>query len=70
MILKDGKKFYENIAELDSYKDSKEPVNIVSLGIGGSFEGPKLLFEASNPFIDDKSMKFDFITGSDSKEFY
>ena len=66
-----GKKFYENIkAELDSYKDSKEPVNIVSIGIGGSFEGPKLMFESSNPFIDsDMSMKFEFITGPNSKEF-
>ena len=68
---KSGKKFYENIkAELDSYKDSKEPVNIVSIGIGGSFEGPKLMFESSNPFIDfDMSMKFEFITGPNSKEF-
>ena len=68
---KSGNGFYEDInIELDSYEDSKEPVNIVSIGIGGSFEGPKLILEASNPLIDfDKSMKFKFITGPNSKEF-
>ena len=68
---KSGNGFYEDInIELDSYEDSKEPVNIVSIGIGGSFEGPKLMFEASNPLIDfDKSMNFEFITGPNSKEF-
>ena len=66
-----GKKFYEDIkTELESYKDSKEPVNIISIGIGGSFEGPKLMLEASNPFIDfDTSMRFEFITGPNSNEF-
>ena len=66
-----GKGFYEDInTELGSYNDSKEPVNIVSIGIGGSFEGPKLMLEASNKFIEfDKSMNFEFITGPNSKEF-
>ena len=56
-----GKGFYEDInTELGSYNDSKEPVNIVSIGIGGSFEGPKLMLEASNKFIEfDKSMNFE-----------
>ena len=68
---KSDNRFYEDInIELDSYEDSKEPVNIISIGIGGSFEGPKLMLEASNPFIDfDKSMQFEFITGPNSKEF-
>jgi len=48
-------------------------LNIVTLGIGGSFEGPKLLTELSEPktsfnFLDD-SVKHHFITGSDSSEF-
>ena len=44
---KSSKNFMRNInIELDSYEDSKEPVNIVSIGIGGSFEGPKLMLES------------------------
>ena len=39
--------------------------NIVSIGIGGSFEGPKLLIES----IGVTSENFIFITGSDSEEF-
>ena len=52
-----------------------EQVNIVTLGIGGSFEGPKLLTE----FLEQKKgtrfasaanyIKYHFITGSDSSEF-
>ena len=66
-----GKKFYEDIKrDLENYKESKEPVNIISIGIGGSFEGPKLMLEAANPFTDlDISMKFEFITGPNSYEF-
>ncbi len=41
--------------------------NIVILGIGGSYEGPKLILEAlRGPDLD---YKFDFITGSDPEEF-
>ena len=52
-----------------------EQVDIVTLGIGGSFEGPKLLTE----FLEQKKgtrfasianyVKYHFITGSDSSEF-
>ena len=41
--------------------------NIVTIGIGGSYEGPKLLLEAIDLSNFDNS--FIFITGSDSSEF-
>ena len=41
--------------------------NIVTIGIGGSFEGPKLLLESIE--LEDKDTNFLFITGSDSSEF-
>tara|TARA_B100001093_G_scaffold514660_1_gene589209 strand:+ start:201 stop:1523 length:1323 start_codon:yes stop_codon:yes gene_type:complete len=41
--------------------------NIITLGIGGSFEGPKMLLE--NIDLDHKDTNFIFITGSDSLEF-
>ena len=42
--------------------------NIVTLGIGGSYEGPKLLIES---FLDPINFKYKhvFVTGSDSEEF-
>ena len=42
--------------------------NIVTLGIGGSYEGPKLLIES---FLDPINLKYKhvFVTGSDSEEF-
>ena len=45
----------------------KAAQNIVTIGIGGSFEGPKLLFEFMELVNDDAN--FIFITGSDSYEF-
>ena len=42
--------------------------NIIILGIGGSYEGPKLLLESFNNF-SSKTFNFIFITGSDSTEF-
>ena len=48
----------------DSCKDAQ---NIITLGIGGSFEGPKLLLESIE--LEDKDTNFLFITGSDSSEF-
>jgi len=42
-------------------------VNIVVLGIGGSFEGPKLLVESL--IESDTKLKHFFITGSDHQEF-
>ena len=41
--------------------------NIVTLGIGGSYEGPKMLLE--NIFFECEDTNFIFITGSDSMEF-
>ncbi len=66
-----GKKFYEDIEkEHLSTTECEDPVNIISIGIGGSFEGPRLMLEASNPLIDfDTSMRFEFLTGPNSDEF-
>ena len=67
-----GKKFYEGIEkEFNSCKGSNETVNIISIGIGGSFEGPKLMLEAVNPFggWHGSHMKYEFITGPNSNEF-
>jgi len=41
--------------------------NVVTLGIGGSFEGPKLLIESLNN--DNSDINHIFITGSDLNEF-
>ena len=41
--------------------------NIVTIGIGGSFEGPKMFLEASETEFENTN--FLFLTGSDSKEF-
>ena len=51
-----------------------DTINILTLGIGGSYEGPKLLLEAlNNPIHNDKTklakISYDFITGSDPNEF-
>ena len=42
--------------------------NIIILGIGGSYEGPKLLLEIFNS-LSSEDFNFIFITGSDSSEF-
>ena len=49
-------------------------INIVTLGIGGSFEGPKLLLESLNDPISSgvlcsDEVSYKFITGSDPNEF-
>ena len=49
-------------------------INIVTLGIGGSFEGPKLLLESLNDPISSHvlcsdEVSYKFITGSDPNEF-
>lgn len=49
-------------------------INIISLGIGGSYEGSKLLTECfKRPMLRDlpklKKINYDFITGSDPNEF-
>jgi len=52
---------------LDLYDLLKSPKNIVTIGIGGSFEGPKMLLEST--YFGNKKINFIFITGSDSMEF-
>ena len=49
------------------YNLCKNAKNIVTIGIGGSFEGPKMLLENINLNQIDKN--FTFITGSDLSEF-
>ena len=49
-------------------------MNVITLGIGGSYEGPKLLLESiNNPMTIPNStllkLNYDFITGSDDIEF-
>ena len=53
--------------KLDGHNGSHKIKNIVVLGIGGSFEGPKLLLEG---LTNQKTyFRFEFITGSDPFEF-
>ena len=63
------KSLFESLRKVKSQIESKKIKNIVSLGIGGSFEGPKLLIES---LIDPNNSKFNhvFVTGSDNQEFY
>ena len=69
--LEDGVDFYKNIkAEL--CKDDGD-VNIISIGIGGSFEGPRLMLE-SNTYTNRYHQRFEglnfyFLTGPDPNEF-
>ena len=46
---------------------SKNAKNIINIGIGGSFEGPKLLLESLG--LENEDANYVFITGSDSSEF-
>ena len=46
-----------------------EKINIIIIGIGGSYEGPKLLIESLNSFEINKKFNFQFLTGSDLTEF-
>ena len=51
-----------------------DKINIITLGIGGSYEGPKLLLESLNNPVGFKTpgldkISYDFITGSDPLEF-
>ena len=56
----------DSINAISQYKNFfNNAKNIVSIGIGGSFEGPKLLIES----IGVTSENFIFVTGSDSEEF-
>ena len=53
--------------KLEGHNGSNKIKNIVVLGIGGSFEGPKLLLESLTN--QKTSFRFEFITGSDPFEF-
>ena len=46
-----------------------QKVNLVVIGIGGSFEGPKLLIESLNSPVTNNEYNFQFLTGSDPAEF-
>tara|TARA_S200000501_G_scaffold105818_1_gene99254 strand:- start:12350 stop:13660 length:1311 start_codon:yes stop_codon:yes gene_type:complete len=46
-----------------------QKVNLVVIGIGGSFEGPKLLIESLNSPVTNNEHNFQFLTGSDPVEF-
>ena len=52
---------------LDSYDLCSTAKNIITIGIGGSFEGPKMLLENIN--LENEDTNIIFITGSDSNEF-
>ena len=69
--LPDGVDFYDNIYEELSKED--DDVNIISIGIGGSFEGPRLMLE-SNTYTNRYHKRFEglnfyFLTGPDPDEF-
>lgn len=58
----------ENFISIPKILQATDFKNIVVLGIGGSFEGPKLLIESlSNPSADQ--INHIFVTGSDPYEF-
>tara|TARA_Y100000768_G_scaffold313553_1_gene248319 strand:- start:115 stop:1434 length:1320 start_codon:yes stop_codon:yes gene_type:complete len=44
-------------------------INIIIIGIGGSYEGPKLLIESINSLEINNSFNFQFLTGPDLTEF-
>ena len=50
-------------------KNNETRINIITIGIGGSYEGPKLLLEISDLNNKKNNFKFEFITGSDLYEF-
>lgn len=52
---------------LNFYELCSSAKNIVTIGIGGSFEGPKMFLE--NIDLKDKDTNFIFLTGSDFSEF-
>ncbi len=69
-----AKNFYNKWKKQSEICNKDQKINIFNLGIGGSYEGPKLLLECFNrPFgyseREKTNFNFDFITGSDPKEF-
>jgi len=57
--------YSKHINELQHYELFKSAVNVITIGIGGSFEGPKLLIENEGK----TKVNYIFITGSDPEEF-
>ena len=57
--------YSKHINELQHYELFKSAVNVITIGIGGSFEGPKLLIENEGK----TQVNYIFITGSDPEEF-
>ena len=53
-----------NLVDFDKIETFK---NIIVIGIGGSYEGPKLILESLGS--PDLNYRFEFITGSDPQEF-
>ena len=54
---------------LESWLLPYKKVNLITLGIGGSYEGPKLLKESMSSKLISEKIEHHFITGSDKKEF-
>ncbi|MAK16587.1 MAG: hypothetical protein CMQ70_01290 [Gammaproteobacteria bacterium] len=70
---KDGPKKNNLLQNLikDLTKDNNSlKINIIIIGIGGSYEGPKLLIESIRPAEINKELNIQFITGSDQAEFF
>ena len=63
----DNKKTNTVINDLSDISKIYKYKNIVVIGIGGSYEGPKLILEALRG--PDLNYRFEFITGSDPEEF-
>ncbi len=59
-------KFIENS---NLFKSNNKRINIITIGIGGSYEGPKLLLETFDLNHKKNNFNFEFITGSDLNEF-
>ena len=49
--------------------NKKDKINILIIGIGGSFEGPKLLVESLHSPLKNNEYNTQFLTGSDKTEF-
>ena len=56
------------IEDIVKNKNSKK-INLIIIGIGGSYEGPKLLVESLRPPELNTELNIQFITGSDQTEF-
>lgn len=69
---KEGPKLHNNLEKLiNKLKLTKKvsQINILIVGIGGSYEGPKLLIESLGIQESEINLHYKFLTGSDIKEF-